>query len=124
MQAAGRCVAELQLPDGTRICQEEQILHQFERFYSDLYTVEELDEEGVESYLNSVPLTRIPPAASELMDGDITMAEVLTAIHCLPPGKAAGADGYYKTFSPLLAPVLAGLYNTLSAASPSPSQCN
>ncbi|KAJ1167697.1 hypothetical protein NDU88_008086 [Pleurodeles waltl] len=86
VQAAGRHVVELQLPNGTWTCQEELILHQFEQFYSDLYTAEELDEKGVEGYLNSVPLTRIPPPDSELMDGDITTAEVLAAIHRLQPG--------------------------------------
>ncbi|KAJ1079886.1 hypothetical protein NDU88_000118 [Pleurodeles waltl] len=111
VQAAGRRVVELQLPDGTRTCQEEQIVNQFERFCSDLYTAEELDEEGVEEYLNAIPLTPILPAASDLMDGDITTAEVLAAIHRLPLGKAPGAYGfgaeYYKSFSPLLATVLA-----------------
>ncbi|KAJ1143771.1 hypothetical protein NDU88_010075 [Pleurodeles waltl] len=106
VQAVGRRVAELQLPDGTRTCHEEHILHQLERFYSDLYTAEELGEEVVEGYLNSVPLTRIPPAASELIQA----------------GKAPSADGFgaefYMSFGAQLAPVLAQLYNTLSTASP------
>ncbi|KAJ1167897.1 hypothetical protein NDU88_008282 [Pleurodeles waltl] len=92
VQAAGRRVVELQLPNGTWTCQEELILHQFEQFYSDLYTAEELDEKGVEGYLNSVPLTRIPPPDSELMDGDITTAEVLAAIHRLQPDQATFRD--------------------------------
>ncbi|KAJ1156641.1 hypothetical protein NDU88_009359 [Pleurodeles waltl] len=60
VQAVGRWVVELQLSDGTRTCREEQIIAQFEQFYSDLYTEEGLDEEGVEGYLASVPRLRFP----------------------------------------------------------------
>ncbi|KAJ1117692.1 hypothetical protein NDU88_005889 [Pleurodeles waltl] len=36
-------VAELRLLDGTLTCQEELIRHQFERFYLDIYSAEELN---------------------------------------------------------------------------------
>ncbi|KAJ1117584.1 hypothetical protein NDU88_005782 [Pleurodeles waltl] len=57
-QATERRVAELRLPDGTLTCQEELIRHQFERFYPDLYSTEELDPKGMEEYLDSAPLSR------------------------------------------------------------------
>ncbi|KAJ1166457.1 hypothetical protein NDU88_006860 [Pleurodeles waltl] len=79
-QAAGRRVAELQLPDDTRTCREEQIVAQFELFYSDLYAEQGLDGEGVEGYLISIPLSQISLTASETLDGDIIIAEVTTAI--------------------------------------------
>ncbi|KAJ1109633.1 hypothetical protein NDU88_006993 [Pleurodeles waltl] len=87
-QATERRVAELRLPDGTLTCQEELISHQFERFYSDLYSAEELDHKGMEDYLDFAPLPRIPPVDSPTMERDITPAEVLASIHRLQPGKA------------------------------------
>ncbi|KAJ1164170.1 hypothetical protein NDU88_004615 [Pleurodeles waltl] len=90
-EADGQRVAELQLPDGMQTCQEEHILHQFERFYSDLHTVEELGGEGVEDCLNSVTLTQILPADSEILDRDITTAEVHAAIHCSQADSATAA---------------------------------
>ncbi|KAJ1174247.1 hypothetical protein NDU88_006069 [Pleurodeles waltl] len=109
-------------PDGTQNSREEQIFAQFERFYSNLYMAEELNYEVVEDYLTSVPLTRISLAASEMLDGDITISEVLVAIQRLPSGKAPGADGfsadYYKSFGSLLAPILAWLYNRQGVAAP------
>ncbi|KAJ1193060.1 hypothetical protein NDU88_002366 [Pleurodeles waltl] len=124
-QAARRSVAELQLPDGTWACGDEQVIAQFERFYSDLYAAEGLDMEGVEAYLTSFPLAQIPSVDSEMLDGDITKEEVPAAIQRLPTGKVPGPDSfsveYYRAFGPLLAPVLTRLYKELGAAAPLPS---
>ncbi|KAJ1155016.1 hypothetical protein NDU88_007752 [Pleurodeles waltl] len=60
-QAVGRRVAELRMPDGTLTCQEELILQQIEQFYTDLYSTEERDDDGMEDYLDSTTLPRIPP---------------------------------------------------------------
>ncbi|KAJ1199385.1 hypothetical protein NDU88_003221 [Pleurodeles waltl] len=72
------------------------------------YQIEDLENreaqhgQGVERNLTSVPLARVPSVASEMLDGDITIEEVLAALQRLPMGKAPGADGfsaeYYKAF--------------------------
>ncbi|KAJ1138662.1 hypothetical protein NDU88_005043 [Pleurodeles waltl] len=49
-QATEWRVADLRLPSGTLTCQEELFRHQFERFYSDLYSTEELDHKGMEDH--------------------------------------------------------------------------
>ncbi|KAJ1082995.1 hypothetical protein NDU88_003156 [Pleurodeles waltl] len=63
-QARERRVAELWLPDGTLICQEELIHQQFERFYSDLYPTKEIDHKGMEDCLDSAPVAQLPPVDS------------------------------------------------------------
>ncbi|KAJ1189569.1 hypothetical protein NDU88_006313 [Pleurodeles waltl] len=79
---------------------------------------------GVEAHLASVPLPRLPLTNGEALDGDITVAEVLPAIQRLLAGKVPEADGFsaefYKSFGPVLAPVLAQLCNLLDPAVPLP----
>ncbi|KAJ1101473.1 hypothetical protein NDU88_006540 [Pleurodeles waltl] len=108
---------KLRLPDDTQTCQEELILQQFERFYSDLYSAEELVADGVEGYLEPISLTRIPPVNSDILESDVTPAEVLATIHRLQIGKVPGADNFeaefYKSFGTQLARVLTRLYNAL-----------
>ncbi|KAJ1098265.1 hypothetical protein NDU88_003381, partial [Pleurodeles waltl] len=84
-QAKERRVAELRLSDGTLICQEELIHQQFERFFSDLYSVEGIDHKGVEDYLDSVPVPQLPPMDSATLENDITPTEDLASIHQLQP---------------------------------------
>ncbi|KAJ1217157.1 hypothetical protein NDU88_004752 [Pleurodeles waltl] len=91
MQATECRVAELKLSGGTLTCQEELICQQFEQFYSDLYSAEEVNLRGVEDYLDSVPVARLPPVDSAILENNITSAEVLAAIHRLQPAKALGA---------------------------------
>ncbi|KAJ1209193.1 hypothetical protein NDU88_004571 [Pleurodeles waltl] len=71
-----RRVAELHLLDGTQTDREDHIIAQFEQFYTDLYVEVGLDGVGVEDYLASVPLPRLPLTDGEALDGDITIAEV------------------------------------------------
>ncbi|KAJ1130365.1 hypothetical protein NDU88_008718 [Pleurodeles waltl] len=59
MQTASRRVVEVHLPDGTLTCQEALILQQFERIYLDF--AEGLDSQDIEDYLDSTPLSQIPP---------------------------------------------------------------
>ncbi|KAJ1204916.1 hypothetical protein NDU88_000351 [Pleurodeles waltl] len=91
-------MAELQLPEATRTDREEQIIAQFEQFYSDVYAEEGLDREGVVGYLASVPLSRLSLTDSEELDSDITIVKVLTAILRLLAGKAPGADSFSAEF--------------------------
>ncbi|KAJ1163144.1 hypothetical protein NDU88_003607 [Pleurodeles waltl] len=72
---------------------DEPIRQQFEWFYSDLYSAEGVDHKGVEYYLETSPVVRLPPLYISTLENDITPAEVLAAIHRLQPGKALGADG-------------------------------
>ncbi|KAJ1163977.1 hypothetical protein NDU88_004424 [Pleurodeles waltl] len=62
-QTAGRRVAELQLPDGTQTCGDEQIVTQFEHFYSDLSAAEGLDAEGPRLAAQAVRAFRFAQAA-------------------------------------------------------------
>ncbi|KAJ1192077.1 hypothetical protein NDU88_001389 [Pleurodeles waltl] len=78
-----RWVAELRLPDGTLTCKEKLIRHQFEQFYSDLYSTEELDHKGMEDYLDSASLSRIPPVDKANLERDIMPTEALASIHRL-----------------------------------------
>ncbi|KAJ1117967.1 hypothetical protein NDU88_006162 [Pleurodeles waltl] len=111
VQVVERRVAELQLPDGTWTDREDHIIAQFEQFFTDLYAEKGLDGGGgVERYLASVPLPRLPLTDGEALDGDINIVEVLAAIQRLLAGKAPRADGFsaefYKSSSSVLALVL------------------
>ncbi|KAJ1143308.1 hypothetical protein NDU88_009618 [Pleurodeles waltl] len=75
------------MPDGTLTCREELICQQFERFYSDLYSVEEVDPTDIEEYLDSAPVVRLSLVDSATLENDITPTEVLVAIQCLKQRK-------------------------------------
>ncbi|KAJ1210572.1 hypothetical protein NDU88_005934 [Pleurodeles waltl] len=124
MQATSRRVTEVHLPDGTLTSQKALILQQFKRFYSELYSTEELESQDIEDYLDFIPLSQIPPAESAILEKFVTPREVLETIHCLQTGKAPGADGFgaefYKAVGAQLAPVLARLYNVLTRSHPPP----
>ncbi|KAJ1083844.1 hypothetical protein NDU88_003999 [Pleurodeles waltl] len=124
-QATERRVAEQRLPYETLSCQDELIRLQFERFYSDLYSAEEVDPTEIEEYLDTAPVARLPPPRdSATLENDITTTEVLAAIHHLKPNKALGADGFgaefYKALGTQLAPIQTRLYNALGPTFPLP----
>ncbi|KAJ1190596.1 hypothetical protein NDU88_007334 [Pleurodeles waltl] len=105
-QATERRVAELKLSDGTLTCQEEPICQQFEQFYSNLNSAEGVNHKGVEGYLDPVPVARLPPVDSAILENYIMSAEVLVAIYHLQPGKARGTDvfgvEFYKSFGTVI----------------------
>ncbi|KAJ1083081.1 hypothetical protein NDU88_003241 [Pleurodeles waltl] len=87
-QATKHRVAELRLPDDTLSCQDEAIRLQFEQFYSDLYSTEEVDPLEIEEYHDTAPVARLRPRDNTTLENDITTTEVLATIHRLKPNKA------------------------------------
>lgn len=86
-------------------------------YYQKLYTAEDQPhkKEKIESFLDSINLTRLTGDEAETMTCPITAEEIKENILRLKNNKSPGVDGlpgaYYKTLINELTPVLCRVYN-------------
>ena len=88
----------IKLPDGSVSTEQVHIRNAHTTFWTNLYsrnacgTEDPPSQHNIET-LTNVSLPRLPSAASQLLETDITEADIVRQIEHLPLRKAAGADG-------------------------------
>lgn len=108
---------------GGKLHLPKEISQCFGYFHSRLYSIPQIPFHpyAVSSYLDSVPLPRIPSQAREAMETPFTSDELSWAIKSSKTGKAPGPDGfivlYYHELQTLLIPHMLKLFNSLGQTS-------
>uniref|UniRef100_A0A803TGC1 Reverse transcriptase domain-containing protein n=1 Tax=Anolis carolinensis TaxID=28377 RepID=A0A803TGC1_ANOCA len=103
--------------DGKNYTNNQDILKQFHKYYSKLYTKDQINIEDVMSLLNKQNLQKITEQQRERLNKEITVEEIRNAIRRMKANKAPGPDGlsaiYYKTMSEELIPYLQKIMNAI-----------
>lgn len=105
---------------------DEDIAKEFRDFYTQLYREEPQVCPIPDSYLQHTPVTALNKHNLSLLEEPIRIEEVIGAISRLKPLKSPGPDrfssGFYKTFCPILAPILVRLFNSFSGPGSIPKE--
>ena len=119
---SNRVVHKIKCPNTNQVLtQPKDISEAFADYYQKLYTEEDQPQkkEKIESFLNSVNLTRLTADETVTMKRPITKEEIKDNILRLKNNKSPGVDGlpgeYYKTLLNELTPVLCRVYNFVLA---------
>jgi endonuclease/exonuclease/phosphatase family metal-dependent hydrolase len=79
---------------GATVTSTADILKEAHRFYSTLYTPEDIDTDAVESLLQNIPESiKLDERQFALMDADPSDAELLSVVNHTPSNKSPGLDG-------------------------------
>ncbi|KAM7369499.1 hypothetical protein PAMP_000739 [Pampus punctatissimus] len=115
---ANRTVHKIKCPNNNQmLTQPKDISEAFATYYQKLYTAEDQPhkKEKIESFLDSINLTRLTEEEADTMTRPITEEEIRENILKLKNNKSPGVDGfpgeYYKTLINELTPVLCRVYN-------------
>ncbi len=97
-----------------QLVEGEEVLDVLRDFYIELY--QEKDRKSPDEIDTFLSRLDLPTLMTSLIEGEITAAEVSSAISKLKPGKAPGSDGltaaFYQKFSNTLSLILADTFNT------------
>uniref|UniRef100_A0A803SP10 Reverse transcriptase domain-containing protein n=1 Tax=Anolis carolinensis TaxID=28377 RepID=A0A803SP10_ANOCA len=103
--------------DGIRYTTEQEIADQFNKFYSKLYSKDNIRKDKIGEFLSIQKLPKITEKQREFLNKDITEKEIQRAINNMESNKAPGPDGlnglYYKTFAEELTPHLKKIMNEI-----------
>lgn len=115
---SNRAVHKIKCPTTNQLLtQPKDISEAFASYYQKLYEKEDQPDkkEKIESFLNSVSLTRLTVDEADAITRPIKEEEIGETILKLKNNKSPGADGfpgeYYKTLIKELTPVLCRVYN-------------
>lgn len=101
--------------DGKTYSSTGDILNCFTQFYTDLYTVEPIDNDIADMFLEDLPSLSSDDADS--LETEITTEEVLLALKSMDNNKSPGSDGltkeFYLSFFNLIGPVLTKVIDTV-----------
>lgn len=97
--------------NGTLTQNPQTVINLFHNYYSSLYGVQETVSNGaMDDFIKDLALPSLSTSHREILEGEITMEEVLAVIKQAKTSKTPGPDGfstaYYKTFATQLAPHL------------------
>ena len=100
--------------DGNEVTDEKDIEKAQVDFYTELYSLSEIDEAAKTSLLEGISRV-LPPVNSDCCEGIIAMHEATRAVKDLRPDKVPGPDGltveFYKCFWDLLGPKVVEVAN-------------
>ena len=100
--------------EGNEVNTQKEIEKAHVDFYTELYSLSEIDEDAKTSLLDGISRV-LPPVDSECCEGQIAMHEATKAVKDLRPEKVPGPDGlaveFYKCFWDLLGPKLVEVVN-------------
>ena len=123
---ASRAIHKIKNRQGIVITDPSEINKCFAQFYEELYQSKSngADPHLMNTFLADSQLPTLSEDAVKVMDADITLVEILTAISQFPNNKAPGPDGFviefYKKFQSSVAPLLLRMYNHSKEASELP----
>lgn len=114
-EASSHQILQIKTPLGTTTDPKE-INDHFKDYYSLLYTPEHTpDSAALDNFFNSLDIPKVDEEAVGKLDQPLSVEELKIAIASMQGGKCPGPDGYpvefYRTFFPLLAPLLVDMYN-------------
>ncbi len=96
-----------------QLVEGEEVLEVLRDFYMELY--QEKDRKSPDEIDTFLSRLDLPTLMTSLIEGEITAAEVSSAISKLKPGKAPGSDGlttaFYQNFLNKLSSILAVIFN-------------
>lgn len=100
---------------GSLLTSPGEILQEFVRFYSSLYSpIPTYDSLELDDLLGSLSMPKLSDTDATLLDDPISILEIEAAMLAFPPQKAPGPDGFpadfYRAFRSQLAPRLNNLY--------------
>ncbi|KAJ1155329.1 hypothetical protein NDU88_008059 [Pleurodeles waltl] len=112
---ANRVIPEIMEDSGSLSKTPIEIAQRFASYYTRLYAEHPRPTAEKESpLLNGITLPSVPLAIRDRIDEPIDLAEVISAITSLAPGKTPGPDGFpaelYKRCSDILGPHLLSMY--------------
>uniref|UniRef100_A0A803T0D8 Reverse transcriptase domain-containing protein n=1 Tax=Anolis carolinensis TaxID=28377 RepID=A0A803T0D8_ANOCA len=88
------------------ITKDEDILQEFNKFYSQLYKDDEIDMTKITQYLGNQRLEKISEQQREILNKEITENEIKKAINSLKPNKSLGPDGFSANFYKIMQDIL------------------
>lgn len=104
-------ISEIADEQGLKHTDHAEINSCFQQFYSYLYTAESRqDESAMDSFLSYLSITTVDPKLVTELERDLSIQEVMMAIGGMQSGKSPGPDGFLKTFSNELAPLLLSVF--------------
>uniref|UniRef100_A0A803TCQ4 Reverse transcriptase domain-containing protein n=1 Tax=Anolis carolinensis TaxID=28377 RepID=A0A803TCQ4_ANOCA len=94
---------------------EEEIAAEFNKFYSKLYSKDQIRKDKIGEFLSKQNLVKLSERQREFLNKEITEKEILKVINNMECNKAPGPDGlnglYYKTFAEEVIPFLKKIMN-------------
>ena len=91
------------------------IIKQFENFYTDLFTEEEIDDDICNFFIDNLPM--LDDTDKDVCDSDITLDEIYDSVKSMENDKSPGPDGlsknFYMRFFDILGPMLLKLYENI-----------
>ena len=113
-RAQKHLIASILYMEGNEVHTQKEIEKAHVDFYTELYSVSEIDEDAKTSLLDGISRV-LPPVDSDCCEGEIAMHEVTKAVKDLRPEKVPGPDGltveFYNCFRDLLGPKLVKVAN-------------
>lgn len=110
-----RAISTLQDNAGKNHYESKMLVEVMKTFYEKLYASElKASTQQIENFLNTLKLPTLTDSDRIFLGSPITKEEIISAIKCMPSGKAPGPDGYcpefYKTFQDSLNLPLLNMY--------------
>uniref|UniRef100_A0A803TDZ5 Reverse transcriptase domain-containing protein n=1 Tax=Anolis carolinensis TaxID=28377 RepID=A0A803TDZ5_ANOCA len=103
--------------EGKYYTTEQEIVKQFYKFYSKLYTKDQIKKEEIMSFIGKQKLAKITDQQREKLNKEISEQEIKKIIRKIDGNKAPGPDGltgiYYKVFIDELTPYLKKIMNRI-----------
>ncbi|KAA8589211.1 hypothetical protein FQN60_012576, partial [Etheostoma spectabile] len=112
---ASRAILRIKSDTGIILTEPKEINERFKEFYSKLYKSNcNHDADVIRSFLSGLDLPHLSSEAQAVLDGDISIAEIIEAIAEFPNNKTPGPEGFtiefYKCFSKDLSPLLLRMF--------------
>uniref|UniRef100_A0A803SUG8 Reverse transcriptase domain-containing protein n=1 Tax=Anolis carolinensis TaxID=28377 RepID=A0A803SUG8_ANOCA len=103
--------------EGTNYTTEQGIMAQFKKFYSKLYSKDQIESDKISQFICNQKLEKLSEKQREILNKEITDKEIKRAIDKMEGNKAPGPDGlsgiYYKVFAEETIPYLKKIMNQI-----------
>uniref|UniRef100_A0A803SWC5 Reverse transcriptase domain-containing protein n=1 Tax=Anolis carolinensis TaxID=28377 RepID=A0A803SWC5_ANOCA len=103
--------------EGTNYTTEQGIMAQFKKFYSKLYSKDQVELDKISQFISNQKLEKLSEKQREILNKEITDKEIKRAIDKMDGNKAPGPDGlsgiYYKVFAEETIPYLKKIMNKI-----------
>lgn len=91
------CIKEIKNSEGTLLSNTDEILDEVHKFYKDLYSCTEIDKNSANELLENVS-ERVNDEDMEMLESDITMDEIKSALFTMAKNKSPGPCGLTVEF--------------------------